>query len=385
MTRQLSILAPTRYYWDYAGPRHSRHAIDRRPFAPLNRIHDKLEGLTVYRPQPFRRVDLIHAYNRIPLRQTVPFVIGFESHLPRAFDFEHSAWYRWLRGKLAGERCGRIIGLSRHAVEVFKDHHGDWEGFERLERKLTHIYPNMILPDAPAIGEAHEDLSTIRLVFVGGDFARKGGCSAVRLAQMALERGAPVEVTIISALSMGPGVWTDVQDESFYEPYRALLKLPNVRFLGKAPFATVLEEMARAHFHILTTFGDTFGFSSIDAMIHGAPVIGTRQAAMPEFIIDGDTGILLDLETDRHGYWVEASAPDRNNERFRRIVRGEIERLAEEAFARVMELAGDRPRYLAMRRAAQAKARALFDSRKASPLYDAIYEETLGLAPGSGG
>ena len=61
-------------------PRHSRHKMEFVPLLSTHRIGKRIEAVTVLRPS--LRPDLVHVYNRIPLGPT-PFVVGFESHMPR--------------------------------------------------------------------------------------------------------------------------------------------------------------------------------------------------------------------------------------------------------------------------------------------------------------
>ena len=86
MPRPLTVLAPTRYPGVFNCPRGGRHHIVRTPFVPLNKVSSRLQGIMLHPPQR-RRYDLIHAVNRIPLVRK-PFVITFESHLPRVFSHE---------------------------------------------------------------------------------------------------------------------------------------------------------------------------------------------------------------------------------------------------------------------------------------------------------
>src|SRR5262245_41704508 len=94
------ILAPTRYPWSFNSPQPSAHSIENREFLPLNKLSYRVEGVTLFNPWPPKRFDLVHAFNRIPLGPT-PFVIGFESHLPRAFGLEGTGYYRFLIRRLA--------------------------------------------------------------------------------------------------------------------------------------------------------------------------------------------------------------------------------------------------------------------------------------------
>src|SRR5260370_5238390 len=104
MRDALNILAPTRYPWQFNSPRHSKHIISIRNFLPLNYVHSSIEGVTVFNPFPLCKLDLIHAFNRIPIGVS-PFLIGFESALPPAFASEDSPLSALLAPMLASTIC----------------------------------------------------------------------------------------------------------------------------------------------------------------------------------------------------------------------------------------------------------------------------------------
>lgn len=367
----LQILAPTRYPWLFNGPRRSSHKVDRRGFLPVNRIWKRLEALTVFNPLPPRRFDLIHAFNRIPI-EPLPFIIGFESHLPRAYGLEDTSYFQTVSGILAGERCRRIIAISEHARRTFRATHRESGFLDRLEPKLGMRYPNIDIPDI-ADRMAGAPIEPFIVSFVGNHFGRKGGCVAVRLAEIAHERRLPVEVNIVSTLEAGAGVWTDPPRSGFFAPYFALLGLPNVRHRRSLSNAAVQQLLSRSHLCLLTTFSDTFGYSAIESMANWTPVLATRQSALPEFVIHGETGLLLDLPVNELGDWVHSASPERHAPGFEAIYAGEIERLAQASIQAIEALMAEPARLAAMRRAARAKSVTLFDSRKANIYWDRLY------------
>jgi glycosyltransferase involved in cell wall biosynthesis len=93
--------------------------------------------------------------------------------------------------------------------------------------------------------------------------------------------------------------------------------------------------MRGAHFLLLPTFSDTFGYSAIEAMAHFTPVIGTTQGALPEFIEDGVNGLLLSLEKNEIGEWRHVSRLDRASSSYEALYESEVERLAAEAYRRI--------------------------------------------------
>jgi glycosyltransferase involved in cell wall biosynthesis len=369
----MRILAPIRYPWTFNGPRQSRHVIERRAFLPLNKISARIEGLTAFNPLPPRRFHLVHAFNRIPLGAT-PFVIGFESDLPRAYGLEESRYYAWLIRMLESPRCRGIFPISRHAQAIFEHALADRPERGALLAKTRLRYPNLPLDlpaDSPPPGSA-----PIRVTFVGAHFARKGGCVGVRLAEIARQRGAPICVDIVSSLQMGRGIWTDPTRDHYFDRYRALLDAPNVTRHGPLDNHEVLSLLDRSHFSLLTTFGDTFGYSALESMARGVPVIATAQGALPEFIEDGVNGVLLPLPTNALGDWRYAAAPDRDTAAFEARFTAEVERLAAECYDRLIELVDDPRRYAAMREAAAARIQTQFNADDASVFWDSVYETT---------
>lgn len=374
--RPLRILAPTRYPWRFNSPRHSSHTIETRNFLPLNYLHKGLEGATALNPWPPRRFDLVHAFNRIPLGNT-PFIIGFESHLPRGFGWEKSRYYRAMMRMLASPRCRGIIAISDHARRTFDQTHQDHPDIDLLRHKLSVRLPNI---EIPAESNPLDDTTARPIIvsFVGNHFARKGGCVAVRLAELALNKGLPVTVEIASSLQVGSSIWTDPVNDRFFDRYRALLDLPNIRWHRAISNAEVHALLRRSHVSLLTTFSDTFGYSAIESMIHGTPVIATRQGALPEFIDHGTNGLLLDLETDSSGEWIHINHPDRGSLAYETLFAGEIERLALRACNEVESLIDDPQKLNRLRRNARADAERRFSAQDATAYWDQYYRDAVG-------
>lgn len=374
MNDPLTILAPTRYPWRFNGPRRSRHRIENRSFLPFNKLDPRYEGVTIFNPWPPRHFDLIHAFNRVPIGST-PYVIGFESHLPRAFWFETSRFYRALVHSLASDRCRAIVATSQHAADIFLETHAASALAETLQQKLRRRFPSVAA--GPLADPMVDDpLDEIRLVFVGSHFGRKGGCVAVRMAQLGAQQGLPIHVDVVSDLVCGPGVWTDPERPGFFDPYiDALQSSRNITWRRQVPNEEALTLMRQAHFTLLPTFGDTFGYSAVESMANHTPVIATRQGALPEFINDGENGILLELPTNSRGEWIYSSANFRGEPRFEAIFSDEVDRMATEALARVARITADAKSYRDMRRQARQTAEMSFSDRDASAYWDDLYSE----------
>jgi glycosyltransferase involved in cell wall biosynthesis len=376
MDHALDVLAPTRYPWLFNSPRRSAHNISIRDFVPLNYVHSSIEGVTIFNPFPLRKFDLIHAFNRIPIG-LVPFVIGFESHLPRVFGREDWKIFTVFSKMLAAKRCRKIVAISQIARRQFLQQHTGKPWFDDVASKLTVRYPNILIPPQ-SDGLAASQTEEIRLVFVGNHFVRKGGLVALRVAQCANQLGFPLKVDIVSGLQAGASSWIGPTRPGFLDEYRSLLDtLPNVTSHGSQPNSEVLDLIGRSHFLLLPTFSDTFGYSAIEAMARCTPVIATDIGALPEFVEDQVNGILLPMDKNEIGEWKYEGRTDRHLPAYERMFRDEVDRLAETLLQKVQACVQDRSAYSRMRVKARATAETLFAPDDAQRFWDNLYREAV--------
>jgi glycosyltransferase involved in cell wall biosynthesis len=357
-----------RYSTKFNIPKPSRHTIEPTIFVPTHRLSSRIEGITILWPT---RCDLIHTINKIPVLTNKNFVISFESHLPRYFGGEKTAFFKYMRSLLTSSSCRRIIAWSECAKRIFLATHAGTEEFNILEKKLEVIYPNIVLPEYDDEPRARK--TTLRLVFVGAHFGRKGGAVAARAAELARQRRLPLHFHVISSLQVGGRIWTDPRDRAFFDPYFKLLRGENITFDKSLPNKSVIEALRAADFSILTTLSDTFGFSAVESLAVGTPVIATSQGALPEFVRHGHNGLIVPLEVNSQGEWIHASRSDKDREAFAVVYRNEIERMANSLLEVVTACSTP---LATMRHNARATAERFFDSRKTSPLLDRIYEES---------
>lgn len=139
----------------------------------------------------------------------------------------------------------------------------------------------------------------------------------------------------------------DGPDRSRAEAYaRAHHLRDRVFFLGNVPN---LEELLGAcDLFLLPSESESFGMAALEAMTSEVPVIATRTGGLPEVVVEGETGYLIEVGD------VDAMAE-----------RG-IEILRDDALGRRM---GARGREVAIER---------FDERRIVPLYRGMYERVIG-------
>jgi glycosyltransferase involved in cell wall biosynthesis len=86
-----------------------------------------------------------------------------------------------------------------------------------------------------------------------------------------------------------PSIYTD------YLQRQAGMLFPRVRFEGKIPNSSIESSYARAGVFVFpSVWHEPFGIPIIEAMAAGLPVVATRSGAIPEIVVDGQTGILVE-------------------------------------------------------------------------------------------
>ena len=119
-----------------------------------------------------------------------------------------------------------------------------------------------------------------------------------------------------------------------------------VLFLGHVP--DVEEVMRSCDVFLLPSETESFGMAALEALASEVPVIATRSGGLPEVVVDGEVGYLLEV--------------------------GDIEGMAE----RAVELLTDDERRQRMGKAARRWALEQFEIAKVLPMYKQLYERVLG-------
>jgi glycosyltransferase involved in cell wall biosynthesis len=115
-----------------------------------------------------------------------------------------------------------------------------------------------------------------RLLFVGGDFRRKGGRMLLDVFRHSLRGRCELDLVTREAVDEEPGVRVHRRLEPGSEP--------------------LLELYRAADLFVLPTLADCHSIASLEAMAMGLPVVLTRVGAAGEIVLQGQTGYLLPTE-----------------------------------------------------------------------------------------
>jgi glycosyltransferase involved in cell wall biosynthesis len=142
--------------------------------------------------------------------------------------------------------------------------------------KITVLHPGTVLtnfPDPASRAPRHE--GPLKVLFVGGDFRRKGGDL---LLEVAKSLGPKLELNLVTTadVAAGPGV--------------------NV-FRGLKPHSPELLKLyAEADVFALPTRGDCLAVVLGEAMASSLPIITTRVGAHAEAVEDGQSGFVIEKD-----------------------------------------------------------------------------------------
>ncbi len=290
----------------------------RNVFRGPNYLHFKLRGkMHAYLPWlhwdgGLANYDLLHFFNGISLGRK-PWLSTFETYLPRwgAYGGERIAW--GLR-RLAAPACKRLIALSQCTLEIQRQYLNDYAGFQdEIMSKVSILHP----PQAPLLDQAavtekwnRKPSDAIECLFIGSDFFRKGGLETLRAFDQLLRGGAPLRLTIISSMHFGDyASKTTAQDLN--ESMQIIARHSQFIQQHKAlPYPEVMAHCRRADVGLLPTWADTYGYSALEFMAAGCPVLSTDIRALPE-INGADRGWVIDCEKDSWGNAVLDTAAQR--------------------------------------------------------------------------
>lgn len=105
--------------------------------------------------------------------------------------------------------------------------------------------------------------------------------------------------TLLEAMKNNPSIQLKVVGEGAEEKslrsFKAVHALNNVMFMGKQPKEEVLKLIRDSDFLVCPSeWYEVLGFTIMEAMLMGKPVIGANIGAIPEMVTDGHTGLLFE-------------------------------------------------------------------------------------------
>jgi glycosyltransferase involved in cell wall biosynthesis len=211
-----------------------------------------------------------HDGNVAGLMQSPYFAKDLLKHAKKAFAYEKRTY----------ESMQKILVMSEYWRKSFI------ENFEVPPEKVINVGfgVNIDIPE-----RLQKDHTTKNIIFVGIDFARKGGDSLVKAFNEVISHPSHKSAQLHI---VGPKIIPDILKSSEYAKnihYHGYLSRENPEEKNK------LERvLASGNIFVLPSLYEPFGNAGLEAMLYGMPVIAPNNWSFPDFVIPGKTGALLE-------------------------------------------------------------------------------------------
>lgn len=244
--------------------------------------------------QRHTRLDALFFHTQVPavLSQDwmgrIPSVVSLDA-TPEQYDslgdfYQHAAGPPWLEklkwrlNRRCFHRAKRLVTWSQWAKE------GLVQGYQVAPQQVHIIPPGVNVSEWTHPGHREVQVDTLKILFVGGNFDRKGGSHLLE-AFRALYQQSPFQVA--------------------GQPAKIELHLVTRDPIPEQPGVTVYHHMQPnspalkqlyfdSHIFCLPTFGDCLPMVLSEAGASGLPLVSTRVAAIPEIVLEGENGFLTD-------------------------------------------------------------------------------------------
>jgi glycosyltransferase involved in cell wall biosynthesis len=217
-----------------------------------------------------KNCDLIHSSRGfIPLNRK-PWIVDIE-HVG-SFGYYMSHFNRFLVKKIiSSDNCKAILPHCEAAAKSFRSVYGN-----SFDDKIEVMYPAV-----PKMELERKKSDNVRLLLVSGRsvFYGKGGKELLQAFEK-LDKKYDVELTIKS----------EIPNELKKKYTR-----PNIHVITEImPRDELFRKVySNADIFVLPTYVDSFGYSFVEAMSAGLPLVGTDIFAVPEIIENGKNGFLI--------------------------------------------------------------------------------------------
>jgi glycosyltransferase involved in cell wall biosynthesis len=327
--------------------------------------------------------ELVHTFNDLVMGARA-WVVSHELELPRFLGTAPASHWEKAFTLLAKDGCRRILPMSdasrnwflRRVPDALRDRLAAKTevftgGVNGPEHYGFHGADDATGPE-PARPARRAARDPLRLVFVGNNAFRKGGQFVLDAFDRLRGAGLNTELTFIGKVDPFSYV-LPVSADDHARLVGRLKTTPGVTWIPRADNRDVLATMAGAHVGLLPTLDDSLGWSVIEMMAAGLPVVASNIVALPELIADGETGELIELPLDADRRWagVTTSRGDAA------VAADAGERLVTGLVRAVTRLANDESRRVALGQAGRSRYLAEFTPELAARRLGNIYRKAL--------
>ena len=277
---------------------YSYHKLFRLPIQRLERHGTFLRNTPIVADHP---VQLVHTFNEIPIGSR-PFIVSFENELPRYLGYPKTWQIDAGMNMLASDRCKGILAISEIAATRLK-RSLDKEGRGEISQKVSVFRGAVYSPPQTALRSAPSSTDDrLSLLFVGRDAFGKGLIPLLDAIDYCNKQGMFISATIVCSF----------EDRDYIskgrspDPKTLLKRIQSTRNLihhEMLPNHEIHRLMRMHDVFVFPTLDESLGWVAVEAALAGMPVIATDIYAIPELVIEGETGFLIKLNKNHRDRW----------------------------------------------------------------------------------
>jgi glycosyltransferase involved in cell wall biosynthesis len=244
----------------------------------------------------YSKADVYHFFNGVNFGDK-PWISTFEGILPRFGN--NKIMERKAIKAILKSNCKQLIAFSEfnYQMQLSFIQREYPEAFDIIKSKTQIILP----PQDTSQFINHDrfnNIQTLKLLFVGHDFFRKGGREVFNVVENLVKKGHKVELTIVSKLQSDNFI-TDTSSKDSELWRNKIKQVTFCKYHQQLPSNDINILMRESHLLLIPSLQDTFGYVVLEAQSNGLPVVSTSIRAFPE-INNDSCGYLINIpQTDK--------------------------------------------------------------------------------------
>ncbi|MBW4539347.1 MAG: glycosyltransferase family 4 protein [Myxacorys chilensis ATA2-1-KO14] len=216
------------------------------------------------------------AFFCLDLMRELPAIVSLDRTTVQAARERTSASFYWTfqpnirLEKKVFEAAQSIVSFSESARRSVIEDYGI------KPDKVALVYPGVNVKQITPCHQTVTDSQTLcNILFIGGDFERKGGYDVLDVFLKHFSNQAKLHLVTQASITC---------DHTNVHIYTNI----------KAYTAEWLELYQQADLFVMPTYSEPFGWVFIEAMAAGLPIVATRLNAIPEIVAEEETGLLIE-------------------------------------------------------------------------------------------
>lgn len=235
---------------------------------------------------------------------------------------------------------------------------------DRILKKARLIYP--------AVSTVSDEQLTwrdeVRTILFSGDFFRKGGVNVVDAFVRLHKKHPQIKLQLCCHEEKDFRTPNDELRSTYLKIVRTH---PGIQLIGWVSHERMMAEILPAtDIYAVPTYADTFGFAILEALARSIPVVATNIWAIPEMMVNGESGLLVDVRRFRPEKMYASYIVDQIPSQFR-------EHVTEEVHGHLIRLVEDMQYRKRISRGALAMARERFGTQRRNAELLEVYREAL--------